>query len=88
MPATYSFLKADDIAPFVGGAAVTTNDGTDLPNGVTRAVYVGGAGALKADMADGSTVTFSGMLVGQIYAIRCKRIYATGTVATNIIALY
>lgn len=89
MPAQYPYLTANDIAPFVGAVAVTPNDGADIPApGVTRGIYIGGAGNLKADMADGSTVTFVGLLVGWTYEFRCKRIYATGTTATNIIALY
>lgn len=53
-----------------------------------RAVYVGGAGDLKVDMADGSTVTLEGVLAGSILPIQVSKIYATGTSATNIHALF
>lgn len=69
-----------------GGAAITANDSTDLPE-VYSGLYIGGAGNLKVDLLDGSTVTFTGLLVGTIYPFTVKRVYATGTTATNIIGL-
>jgi hypothetical protein len=42
---------------------------------------------LKVDMGDSGTVTFSGLPAGVFLPIIVKRIYATGTTATNIIAL-
>lgn len=66
--------------------AVTPNDDTDLAN-PSKALYVGGAGNVAATMQDGSTVTFTGLLVGTVYRLRIKRIKATGTTATNLIAL-
>jgi hypothetical protein len=67
-------------------SAVTPDDSTDLTE-VAKGVYVGGAGTLKVDMGDGGTVTFSGLSAGVFLPIIVKRIYATGTTATNIIAL-
>lgn len=81
------FLAAADASPFASAATVTPNDGTDLPGGVTRGVYIGGAGGLKVGMADGTTLTFAAVPLGVIL-LRVKRIYATGTAATNIVALY
>jgi hypothetical protein len=69
-----------------GGLAVTTSDTVDLAS-IAYGVYVGGAGNLKADLIDGTTVTFNGVLVGTVLPIIAKRIYATGTTATNLIAL-
>jgi len=42
---------------------------------------------LKVDMADSGTVTFSGLPAGIFLPIIVKRVYSTGTTATNIIAL-
>jgi hypothetical protein len=39
-------------------------------------------------MADGSTVTLEGVLAGSILPIQVSKIYATGTTATNIHALF
>lgn len=72
--------------PAEGGAAVTPNNSTDLTV-TARSLYIGGSGNLKVDTADGSTITFSSVPVG-IFPVRVKRVYATGTTATSIVALY
>lgn len=76
-------------APAGGYAAVTPNDSTDLPNGVCRALYVGGAGTLVIDSPQGDTaVAFVGVVAGSTLSVRAKRVRATSTTATNIVALY
>jgi hypothetical protein len=72
----------------MGAASVTPNDTEDLPGGATRGLYIGGAGNVKVDMFDGTTVTFNAMAVGVEHQISVKRVYANGTTATNIVALY
>lgn len=79
-------LKAENTAPAEGAVLVTPSDSTDLVT-LCRAIYVGGAGNLNIDMADGTTITFSGLSSGQILPVRAKRVRATGTTATNIIAM-
>lgn len=74
--------------PAWNAAAVTPNDSADLAQ-TARALYIGGAGDVKVDMAsDGSAVTFVGCLAGSILPIRAERVYATDTTATNIVALW
>lgn len=69
--------------------AVTPNDSTDLANGPTRALYVGGAGNLYVDMElTGSNVAFIGVTAGSILPIRVSRVRSTSTTAANIVALY
>lgn len=68
--------------------AVTPNDSADLLNGVTKGIYVGGGGNVVVTMADGVDATLTGLLVGTIYPFSVKRVKATSTTATNIIALY
>ncbi|OXM83966.1 spike base protein, RCAP_Rcc01079 family [Paenibacillus rigui] len=67
---------------------VTPNDSADLTGGATLAIYIGGSGNVKADMADGSTVTFNALSVGIVHPLSVRRVYATGTTATNIVGLY
>lgn len=75
--------------PYQKAAAVTPADGSDLPGGVCRAVYIGGAGNLSVILGDDSSpVTLTGLLVGTVYPICAKRIRSTSTTATNIVALY
>jgi hypothetical protein len=69
-----------------GGLLVVPSDTVDLSS-IAYGVYVGGAGNLKVDLIDGTTVTFNGVLVGTVLPIIAKRVYATGTTATNLIAL-
>jgi hypothetical protein len=73
--------------PFKGAVAVTTSDTVNLAN-PSRGLYVGGAGNISALMLDGTTGVFSGATAGTVYALRVKRINATGTTATNMVALY
>jgi hypothetical protein len=66
--------------------AVAPSDSVDLTN-VSRALYIGVAGDVKVDMGKtGTAIVFKAVPVG-ILAIRAKRVYATGTTATNILSL-
>ena len=74
-------------APHYGALSVTPSDTVDLSR-VTRAIYVGGAGAVKVNMEDGTTVTFTAVPVGTTLRIKATRVYSTGTTATNLLGLY
>ncbi len=74
------------IQPAVGGAAVTPNDSADLSK-ASRALYVGGAGDVKVTTVDGSTLVFSAVAAGTVLPVAAKRVFATLTTATNILAL-
>jgi len=79
-------IKAD--GPASDGAAVTPNDSTDLS--YTSKLYIGGTGNLRVtlrDQADGDSVTLSAVPVGFL-PLLVKRVWATSTTATNIVALY
>ncbi len=52
------------------------------------AIYVGGIGNVTAVLQDGSTVLYTAPPVGSILPIRAKRVNATGTTATALVALY
>jgi hypothetical protein len=67
-------------------AAVTPHNTNDIIE--TYSLYIGGAGALKVDMSDGSTQTFTAVAAGSVVPIAVTRVYSTGTTATGIIALY
>lgn len=67
-------------------AAVTPSDTVDLPFRC-RALYIGVAGDVTVLAKDNSTaVLFKAVPVG-VLAIRTSRVKATGTAATNIVAL-
>lgn len=66
---------------------ITPSDSTDLAIGFTRAIFVGGTGDLSVIMLDGQTITFPSVAAGSMLPLCVSRIRATGTTATNIIAL-
>lgn len=70
---------------FSQGVAITTSDTVALVS-PCRAVYVGGAGNIRAIMG-GVEVNFIAVPVGTILRIVATRINATGTTATNLVAL-
>ncbi len=65
---------------------VTPDNDNDLPI-ATRGIYIGTAGTLKVlHVGDTSPVTYPVTIAGCIYPLAVKRIYATGTGASDIIA--
>lgn len=68
-------------------AAVTPSDGTDLPGGAPKALWVNGAGDISMTGDDGVALTFA-VLAGMPIDLRPARVRATGTTATGIKALY
>lgn len=68
-------------------AAVTTSDTVDLAY-VSKGLYVGGAGNVTVTLHSGAKVLFTAMAVGVVHRIAAKRVWATGTSATAIVALY
>lgn len=82
-----SYGEVSDLTwPATKAAAVTPSDGTDLTS-IPRALYVGVSGDVSVDMEEsGDAIVFKAVPVG-ILPIRVKRVRATGTTATNILAL-
>jgi acetoacetate decarboxylase len=74
--------------------AITPSDTVDLPRytqtkQLTDGVYVGaGAGVVVAVMADNTTCIFKGAITGRILPIGVRRINATTTTATDLVAVY
>lgn len=78
-----------DAGPSSQAIAITPSDTVDLTRSV-RAIYVGGDGNIKlhcSDDAAAEAVTFVGVVAGTILPVSPRRIYATGTTATNLIGL-
>lgn len=74
--------------PYGRGFAITTSDTVNFTTVPCRGIYVGGAGNMVVLMNDGQTITLNGVTAGTIYALRAKRVNATSTTATNLVALY
>lgn len=68
---------------------VTPSDSVDLPLGVCDRIWVGGAGNINLICEDDSSaVLMSGFTAGSMHLLRAKRIMATTTTATLIVAIY
>lgn len=66
-------------------AAITPSDTSDLGG---KAIYVGGAGNVTVVPESGGTaVLFTAPPVGSVIPIRFRRVNATGTTATALVAL-
>lgn len=77
-------------------AAVTPSDTVNIPS-VSAAdgtgnngcvLYVGVAGDVKVQTVGGDDVVFTGVLAGSFIPVQVLRVFATGTTATNIVALW
>ena len=62
---------------------ITPSDVTNIPEGETTYLYVGGGGNITA-ICNGTAVLFSNLQAGY-HPIRCTRINVTGTAATLIV---
>jgi hypothetical protein len=77
---------AASISSATTARAVTTSDTNTI--GGCRGIYVGGAGNVVCDFADGQTnVTFTAVPAGTVLPIQPLRI-KTASTATSIVALY
>ena len=75
---TQQAIKAVDVVP-------ATLETLVIPGAV---LYIGTGGDVKVDTVSGDTVTFKNLADGSVLAVQVKKVYNTGTDATDIIALY
>lgn len=80
-------VREGQTAPILGGiTAITTSDSTEYTPAL-RGLYLGVAGDVAVVLGDGSSGTYKNMVAGVIHPItNIKKIMATGTTATNILA--
>jgi hypothetical protein len=75
---TQQAIKAVDVDP-------STLETLAIPGAV---LYIGTGGDVKVDTVSGDTVTFKNLADGSVLAVQVKKVYNTGTDASDIIALY
>lgn len=74
-------------APASGGAAVVPDDNADL--GIpARFLWVGGAGDVDLVTVGGESLLVRGCAAGTVVPIRTRRVRATATTATDILACW
>jgi hypothetical protein len=75
-------------------AAVTPSNTDNIPSvsGGTNdegcILYIGGAGNIKVLTIGGDEVIFYAVPTGTTLQVRVRRVFSTGTAATNIVALW
>lgn len=84
---TYGAEVGAMVARAVDGAVVTPSDSVPLAF-VTLYLFVGGAGNIAVITAAGNALTITGVAAGTLIPLRVSQVNATGTTATNIVALY
>lgn len=76
----------DRSAAVKAAATVVPSNTVDLPNHSANGLWIGVAGDVKVDLLTSGTVIFKAAPVG-LLNVDAKRVYATGTTATDILAL-
>lgn len=76
--------SAEAIAAPASVEAWTPSDSLDLAP-PARAIYVGASGDVRIDDLAGHTTVLKALQAGTFHPVRAKRIYATGTTATDIV---
>ena len=89
---TNNFAQTDPAinAPYNRAVTITPSDSVDLTE-ITRALNIHAATAstpVKVIMQGDTTAVTLQLQTGFIYPLRVSRVYATGTSATSVIALY
>jgi hypothetical protein len=87
MPATDPFYGKRSLdGPGEDADEIVPHDANELTY-VTRAIYVGGAGNMSVVTAKGTSVVFTGLPAGIVLPVRIRKVLATGTTATNLVAI-
>lgn len=76
--------NAQDVVSAREALAVTFD--TDL--NVTRALFVGVGGDVKVRMVSGTDATFKNVSPGVPLPVQVTKVYASGTTASSLLALY
>lgn len=74
-------------SPIENAASVTPHDTNELSY-VTRGLYVGVSGNVTVVLSSGDEVQLVGLAAGVVHPLRVRQVKATGTAATNIVALW
>ncbi len=83
----FAYQAQSALTPSENPYAVTPNDAADLPS-IPKALYVGNGGNIVLRGKDSDApVTFIAVPAGTQLQVRARRIMATGTTASNIVAL-
>lgn len=68
--------------------SVTPHDSTNISPNPCDALWVGVGGDVACVSSQGQVVTFKNVPSGFLLLVQCRRVNATNTTATDIVALY
>lgn len=85
--ATPNFSVQSSPNPAGYADAVTPSDTVNLAQDA-RALYVGVGGNITVFLIDNTAVLFANVPAGFILPVRARRVNATGTTASSIVAMY
>lgn len=77
----------NDSGPAANIVPIVPDDTDPLPH-VTRGILVNGAGDMAVTDAGGNTTTITDIVAGSLLPIQVVKVFATGTTATDLFALY
>lgn len=87
MANTFQALNGEVITP--SNTNNLTLSGGSIEAGETGAcIYVGTGGNLRVTMLGGQDITFRNLPSGAFLPIQVKKVWATGTTATDLLSLY
>lgn len=87
MANTFQALNAQVITPS-NTTDLTLSGGAIIAGDTGACIYVGTGGNLVVTMLSGQVVTFANVGSGSFLPIQVKRVWATGTTATDLLSLY
>jgi hypothetical protein len=87
MSNTFQALNAEVITPS-DTEDLTLAGGSIVPYETGACIYIGTSGNLKVTMLGGQVVTYLNLTSGSFLPIQVKKVWATGTTASNILSLY
>jgi len=77
--------RADADGPATFGFAIAPSDLQFLEE-QTRGIWVGGSGNITLMLTSGRIVVLIGAVAGSLIPVKVKKVYSTGTTATNLVA--
>ncbi len=83
MTATF---KYDNPYSAVVAFAVTPDDDAEITT-LHKGLWIGDAGTLRVRMWEDGIVEFKGLVAGYLLPIRVRKVFATGTTASDIVAV-
>lgn len=89
MTQKFKSVSVTATSPAASFKSITPNDTTNLPDGICRAIHIGVAGNIAVIGAhDDASVVIKGLTAGSTKVGFFKRVLATGTTATDLVAEY